>query len=680
MGADEAKTVESPWRAAGLDDHGAAVHLLNRLGYGPRPGDIERVLEMGIGPWLEWQLEQVDPGLVTRSALARLPSVAEGPPDAPRHYPHHGAVVAEAIEAGRLSREVYIGAEGEPARLAALAALDRWAAEKGHRPMADLLAEIRGQRLVRAATSETQLREVMTDFWFNHFNVTALHGETRIHVRHYVVETLRPLALGRFEDLLKAVARHPAMLLYLGNARSVAPDEVTTTFDLMMTELGDFSPTGHGELRQRLARVLGWRPVEARRLAPGGQGSNENWARELLELHTLGVEGGYTQDDVIEVARAFTGWTVLPKGRAGQKLRGIERKIREQGKDWGLVVEGDFLFRPDQHDAGAKTVLGHELAAGRGFEDGLDVLALTARHPATAHHLAHKLAVRFVDDQPPTALVERLAATWRASDGDVAQVLRTLVASPELWQAAKERIKIKSPFELVSSALRVLDARVDDPQPTMAWVTRAGEAAYTYAAPTGHDDRRASWLGVGAMLARVNFAFVLARERLPGVTFDLEALLDRLEIDKNPATDDEILLNPEDALAMLFPLVLPGRQPGEALEELMIWGPPIDPEAFDILSPEEPTPLPGELAEPRGDASGTTPEPPEPKANEPRPTPRHTAPEEPGTTLAPIDTEPTDPAPAPTEVDKPPKDDRRREGLLYYALALLLASPLFQER
>ena len=213
------------------------------------------------------------------------------------------------------------------------------------------------------------------------------------------------------------------------------------------------------------------------------QGVNENYARELMELHTLGVDGGYTQDDVIAVARAFTGWTVYPPGPLRKNVQTrVERAMRA---DVGFELQGDFLFRSDTHEADTKLVVGHTLAAGRGMADGEDVLDILASHPSTARLVARKLAVRFVADETPQALVDRMAQTFIATHGDVKAVLWTLAESPEFWAPASRRQKIKSPFEVATSSLRTLGAEVTDPVDTVRWIARMGQQLYAYQAPTG---------------------------------------------------------------------------------------------------------------------------------------------------------------------------------------------------
>ncbi|HEX2643829.1 MAG TPA: DUF1800 domain-containing protein, partial [Thermoanaerobaculia bacterium] len=246
---------------------------------------------------------------------------------------------------------------------------------------------------------------------------------------------------------------------------------------------------------------------------PRSRGLNENYARELLELHTLGVDGGYTQQDVTEVARAFTGWTVLPAGRLGEAGR--------RGR-LGFEVDGQFLFRADAHDAGKKVILGRSFPAGRGIEDGEAVLDLVASHPATARHLAAKLAVRFVSDQPSPALIDRLAQVYRTSGGDTRAMLAALASSPEFWKRETVGAKIKSPFEVVASALRSTGAQVEDPREALEWIAKMGQPLYAAPAPTGYPDRAEAWVNTGALLQRMNFGLELAAGRVRGVEVDAD--------------------------------------------------------------------------------------------------------------------------------------------------------------
>jgi uncharacterized protein (DUF1800 family) len=509
---------ELPWRAAGLDERQAAAHLLSRFAYGPRPGEVERVVAHGLERWFEDQLASRGPDAALERRLATLPALRLSPGEMAATYPNGGLVLAQARREGVLpvresAREDEAPAgEGagavrrDPATLRRLVA---FVEEQRYRRQGELIAALLTQKLVRAVATENQLAEVMTDFWFNHFNVSLTDPECRAFVLAFERDAIRPHALGRFDELLAATARQPAMLLYLDNARSVAGLGDTTTLE---RELASRQRQGGFGSPARRA-VAPRRPRRA-------TGLNENYARELLELHTLGVDGGYTQRDVVEVARAFTGWSVVPP-RALLDEGAAQRLDRALGSGLGFVRQGEFLFRADAHDAGAKQVLDTRLPAGRGMEDGEQVLALLAAHPATARHLARKLAVRFVADDPPAALVDRLAATFTASGGDTRALLRQLVRAPELWAPTARLQKVKSPFELAVSALRALGAEVHSPAAVLDWVARMGQPLYAQQAPTGWLDEASTWVSGGALVARMNFALALAAGQLPGVSFTL---------------------------------------------------------------------------------------------------------------------------------------------------------------
>lgn len=355
------------------------------------------------------------------------------------------------------------------------------------------LMELASQKILRATYSDAQLEEVLVDFWFNHFNVDARKGPTRFMLTEYEREAIRPHVLGRFRDLLGATAHSPAMLFYLDNWQSADPNG--PHLDRTALQGG---PARGGRRVQR--RGAGQQP---RRALPNGQpapqrqrptGLNENYGRELLELHTLGVDGGYTQKDVTEVARAFTGWTIeLP--RAG----------------------GGFRFAPALHDDGEKVVLGHRIKAGGGESDGNAVLDIVAAHPSTARFLSTKLARRFVGDAPPPALVARMADTFERSHGDLRAVMTTLLTSNEFREASADAVKVKTPFEFVVSALRVTGADVQDARPVVRAVQQLGMPLYQCQPPTGYVDRADSWVNTGALVSRMNTALLLADNRMPGV-------------------------------------------------------------------------------------------------------------------------------------------------------------------
>ncbi len=333
----------------------------------------------------------------------------------------------------------------------------------------------------------------MVDFWENHFTVFGGKGPERYFIASYEREAIRPHALGNFRALLGAVAKSPAMLFYLDNWQS-AVEEGRPSLECGMRG----SPLSMADCEQRRRHSIR-NPNSAlpagRPRIPGSRsrGLNENYARELLELHTLGVDGGYTQQDILNVARAFTGWT-LEQPRRG----------------------GAFVFRPVMHDAGEKNVLGQRLAAGRGIEDGEQVLDILARHSSTARFIATKLARRFVSDDPPESLVQRAAATFRRTDGDIREVVRTIVTSEEFFASAAYRAKVKSPFELVVSALRAVNATPDMTPRSAQVVARLGQPLFLHQAPNGWPERGEAWINTGAILNRINFGLAMAGGALPG--------------------------------------------------------------------------------------------------------------------------------------------------------------------
>ena len=316
---------------------------------------------------------------------------------------------------------------------------------------------------MRAVYSDRQLQEVLTDFWFNHFNVDARKNRDRFLLTAYERDAIRPRVLGTFRDLLEATARDPAMLVYLDNWMSAS-------------ETGSVMPS----------RRAPGRDAAERKKAP--RGLNENYARELMELHTLGVDGGYTQKDVTEVARAFTGWT-------------IENPRRGSG----------FRFEPRMHDPGAKVVLGHTIKAGGGESDGEQVLDILAAHPSTARFIATKLARRFVSDVPPPALVDRAAARFRETRGDLREVTRTILTSPEFLSPDAYYAKVKTPFEFVVSSLRATATDVQDARPIVRELQQLGMPLYMCQPPTGYKDTADAWVNTGALVSRMNYALKLAR-------------------------------------------------------------------------------------------------------------------------------------------------------------------------
>ena len=577
VGTRPAKSLQLPWQEAGLSEEQAAAHLLDRMTFGSRPGEVARVVEMGLEEWLIQQLEADEPDGEVRARLAELSSLSLDVREFPEVYPNPGMFLRQATEAGVLPEGMDVRQIEDPrARRQARRSLLEWAEKQGYRSQRVLMGELLTQKLYRAVYSENQLQELLTDFWFNHLNVSLTDNQARVYVLSYERDAIRPNVLGEFGDMLEASAKHPAMLMYLDNAQSTANPGETTTMD-------QYRSKKNGRSGQRTAsRSSSSRQPQGNRT----RGLNENYARELLELHTLGVDGGYSQDDVIEVARAFSGWTIYPpkvfRDRSGVRFE----RILASGA--GFEAEEGFLFRADAHDAGKKNVLGRPLPAGRGIEDGEEVLEIVAAHPATAMHLATKVARRFVADDPPADLVDRLAQVLRSTEGDLRQVMEALVESPEFWSAEARHQKIKSPFELTVSALRSLDADIERPRETVEWITRMGQPLYAYQAPTGYPDRADFWVNSGALLNRMNFGLALAAGQIDGVELDLAALNDHQEPESRL-----------DALETYVPLLLPERDPEAtvALLEPMVLDPrlsgrvdkaaPEPPENLEVIDPED---------------------------------------------------------------------------------------------
>ena len=468
-------------KPAALTAREQALHVLNRLAFGPRPGDVDRVLAVGVSAWVEQQLH---PSRIADDAVeARLA-------DLPTLRMSSAQLVAQfevPLREAKKRLKADKAADGTDAD-AAVKLRDLVPPE--NRPRR-ILEDLTQERIIRAAESQRQLNEVLVDFWMNHFNVYANKGLDRIYVATFERDTVRPRIWGRFEDLLLATAQSPAMLVYLDNARSVA----------------DVAHRPAGFARARNAAA-----------AKGPSGLNENYARELLELHTLGVDGGYTQADVTELARVLTGWSVaIPRdARAEMATR--------QGRNAWPVAEapGTFVFRPRMHDTGDKTVLGRRFSGG-GVEEGEAAIRMLARQPATARHLAFELCQRLVADAPPPALVERVAQRYLASNGDLTETVRAIVTSPEFFDPRSYRVKIKSPFEYAVSAVRAVGGSTDG-RALGRQIADMGEPLYLCQPPTGYADTADAWVNSGALLARLNFAVALAQGRLAGTSVDAARL------------------------------------------------------------------------------------------------------------------------------------------------------------
>lgn len=452
-------------------------HVLNRLAFGARPGDVDAVRAVGVDAWIDRQLyPERMPDAAVEQLLARFPTLGRTGEQLLADFPPAAAVRAQMQR-----------------RDATMAMEDSVRRRQQGRPSYAFLGELASSRVARAVVSERQLQEVMVDFWENHFNVFAGKDRTRYFLPEYDAQTIRPHALGTFRDLLGAVAKSPAMLYYLDNWQSVADSGRPTLRAAQRPMNARQAARRAAAVQQRLAQNPQLQQA-AQQAAQRRRGLNENYARELMELHTLGVDGGYTQQDVIEVARALTGWTIA-RGAQG----------------------GGFAFRGEVHDASAKTILGQSFAANRGVEEGEAVLDLLASHPSTATFIATKLARRFVSDTPPAALVARATATFRRTKGDIREVVRTIVTSPEFFASASYRAKVKSPFELVTSTMRAMHAPPDATPRTSQLVSRLGQPIFGHQAPNGYPETGDAWMNTGAILNRINFGLAAASGRVPGI-------------------------------------------------------------------------------------------------------------------------------------------------------------------
>jgi len=562
----------------------AVLHALNRLAYGPRPGDLERVKQMGLAKWIEQQLNPN--GIDDKALQARLenyPTLGMSTTQVMTDYPQPKQVEKQAVKAqaqaaqqtradaaasvvakdaqasGSTQSVPYYPAQNFPNRStsasgganaasasqgAAVAINDAAptpaapgktdataaASMKDDPSLADaanvatrgaggkrdvlggadpnavpkaiaddskkpqrVVEELAMAKVTRAVYSERQLQQVMDDFWFNHFNVFAGKGEDRYYLTAYERDVIQPHTLGKFKDLVNATAQSPAMLFYLDNFLSADPRAAARQ-------------AAQRAARQQMRGGGFGRPFpppnqQAQNKKKQERGLNENYGRELMELHTLGVDGGYTQKDVTEVARCFTGWSI--------------EKPRENPV---------FKFDEKVHDPDPKIVLGKKIHAG-GMKDGEEVIDLLTHHPSTAKFISTELARRFVSDTPPPALVERMAQTFLSEDGDIRAVMHTMIYSPEFWSRETYRAKIKTPYELVISAVRALGTDVDTPMPLVQWVNRIGEPLYQCQPPTGYSDKADAWVNTGALLNRLNFSLTLAGNKIRGSRTDVTSLL-----------------------------------------------------------------------------------------------------------------------------------------------------------
>jgi uncharacterized protein (DUF1800 family) len=533
-----------------LSEDQAILQALDRLGFGPRPGDVDRVKRMGLQKWIDGQLhpESIDDAPM-QARLDRFPTLKMSSSQLLNEFPEPKVAARRegvTVEEYRKEQQEQMreAAQSSPDSARQAMETDVQKADALHMPDFEavdndlsmnpgkqkgggkgqgaignamfnyeqvrlpqrIVAELSMAKMTRAVYSERQLQEVMVDFWYNHFNVFAAKGADRWLITAYERDAIRPHAMGKFRDLLEATAKSPAMLFYLDNWLSADP----VAWKRLQEQIEE-----RREMREmRGAPFGGPRFPPPARPGPKGdpngpnasakpkqeRGLNENYGRELMELHTLGVDGGYAQDDVVNVAKAFTGWSIRQPRR-----------------------EPEFFFEERLHDTSVKTVLGHKIHAG-GMKDGEEVLDILARDPHTAHHISLELAQRFVSDAPPGALVDRMAQTFLKSDGDIRQVLRAMIDSQEFWSKDVYHAKVKTPFEVVASATRAVGGEVDVPLALVQWTSRIGQPLYQCEPPTGYSDKADAWVNTGALLNRMNFSLALTANRVRGAQVDIDSL------------------------------------------------------------------------------------------------------------------------------------------------------------
>ena len=501
-----------PYAQAGLSERQAAAHLLSRFTFGAKPGQIDEVLSKGLDNWFEQQLNAVAPE--TRDLKQDYEALFMKYEDVQKKYLNPAQLKkALNIEEGISKRDTDI-TKGDY-RLAVKDYLET----NNLKLQYDLYGQVVSHKIMQAQYSPNQLKEVLTDFWFNHFNVSVKKNLLQA-LPSYEMEAIRPNVLGNFEDLLVATAHSPAMLIYLDNFISVK----------------EGAAIGGGKKNNN-------------------RGINENYAREIMELHTLGVEGGYSQTDVTQLARILTGWSVIPYQNPNMMKALKASKMAAQAN--GRIVKGSFVFYAAMHDNEEKTFLGKKFPTDGGYAEGVTAIKMLAEHPSTARFISRKLAIRFVSDDPSKNLVDRMALTFKNTKGNIKEVLKTMVNSPEFWDKNALREKTKSPFELAMGATRSLGADITNPVPLAKWLEKMGQRCYDYLAPTGFPDNAEYWINTGSLLNRMNFGLALAYKEIGGLTFNLA------ELNQNREPESA-----ESALAVYSKILLPERDLTKTIERL----------------------------------------------------------------------------------------------------------------
>ena len=499
-----------------LTEDEAVLHAMNRLAYGPRPGDVEQVRQMGLEKWIEQQLHPEtinDADLDQR--LQRYPSLAMSSKRLLAEFPRPEQNAKQqglTKEQAKDQYEQQLKAKQQEAE-SQIIVTGNDNLDKAQQQLAKLqgpnriIAELSMAKVDRAVYSNRQLQAVMEDFWLNHFNVFANKGDDKWFLTSYERDTIRPHSMGKFQDLLLATAKSPAMLFFLDNYLSADPAAVARQQAQKNLRRARYQ----GAFASGSMPTPGTFPGPATSGPPAAsgvaapkkpdRGLNENYGREVMELHTVGVDAGYTQQDVIQMAECLTGWT-----------------IHEPRKD------PEFFFDEKIHGEGKKVVMGRTFNYG-GEKDGEEALKMLAGKPATAKFISTELARHFVSDNPPQSLIDRMAKSFTTSNGDIRAVLRSMIYSPEFWSKDAYRAKVKTPFELVTSTARALNSEVTITLPLSQWVGRMGQPLYLCQPPTGYSDKAETWVNTGALLNRLNFALAFAGDKMGGATIDLNNML-----------------------------------------------------------------------------------------------------------------------------------------------------------
>ncbi|OYU56119.1 MAG: hypothetical protein CFE25_02430 [Chitinophagaceae bacterium BSSC1] len=543
--------IKMPYKKAGLNTRQAAAHLLSRFSFGARPGEVDALAAMGLEEWLEQQLAG---GLNDSAANERLKSMNTlqlSNETIANTYLTPPQVLRLAVRNKLVVRDSVKGQDKPEYR----EQIRQLMVQQGLKPFVELQTQLINQKIIRAAYGANQLHEVLTDFWFNHFNVSLTKPQCQQFILTFERDAIRPNVTGNFKDMLVATAKHPAMLEYLDNASSISDNNALAKNPRRIQQQQNLNKALEARMGDSSMKnnAIAQQLVNAKRV----QGLNENYAREVMELHTLGVDGGYTQKDVTEVARALTGWAVKPLLDDGPGKRLLDKTNLDQMQKRGFVLENDFIFRADKHDEGEKWILGKRFDGKGGYQEGMEVLDMLSRQKATAKFISKKLATRFVSDQPSDALVQKMADRFLKTDGNIKEVLITMVESVEFWQTDALREKIKSPFELVISAVRSTNADLKQPFQVFNWCSRMGQRFYYYQAPTGFPDKASFWINTGSLLNRMNFGLAFATGKIPGISINLLAL--------NQNHEPE---SAEAALKTYSQLLLPERNQEENIKRL----------------------------------------------------------------------------------------------------------------